>query len=388
MKKSIKYFLCFFIFVLSYFLSEAQVKVVFKLNKYPLQHNSDTIFLAGSFNGWNPGNSAYKILPANENSFTVQLAAGIYEYKWTRGNWKKVECLSSGKDVKNHVIEIQTDTTIEINIEAWKDDFPEIIKQHSAGSQVHIMDSFFFIPQLNRTRRIWIYLPEGYAKSKKNYPVMYMHDGQNLFDEYTSTFEEWGIDECLDSLIKSGKPACIVVGIDNGPQRLTEYNPYNFNQFGKGEGDQYLEFLVKTLKPFIDKQYRTMPAKENTLIAGSSMGGLISYYAMLQYPGVFGKAGIFSPSFWTALPIKAVTNALAQKVAGKFFFYMGAMEDSTHIKDVQEIQEILGEKSTAMIYSVIDAEGSHNEQAWRKWFAEFYNWIMADGFNNVIKVNR
>ena len=386
MKKSIKYFLFFFILVFSYFLSEAQFKVVFKLNKYPLQHNSDTIFLAGNFNDWNPGDSAYKILPASENSFTIQVPAGIYEYKWTRGNWKKVECLNNGRDVKNHFIEIQNDTTIDINIEAWKDDFPEIIKQHTAGKQVHIMDTAFFIPQLNRTRRIWIYLPEGYAKSKKNYPVIYMHDGQNLFDEYTSTFEELGVDECLDSLIKSGKPACIVVGIDNGPQRLTEYNPYNFQQFGNGEGNQYLEFLVKTLKPFIDKQYRTLSSKENTIIAGSSMGGLISFYAMLQYPGVFGKAGIFSPSFWTAPPIKEVTNALAQKVAGKFFFYMGGMEDSTHIKDVQEIQEILGEKSTAMIYSVIDPQSSHNEQAWRKWFAEFYTWIMADGYNTVIKI--
>ena len=383
-----KYFLCLSIFIFTYFLSEAQVKVVFKLNKYPLQHNADTIFLAGSFNDWNPGNSAYKILPATENDFTIQIPAGTYEYKWTRGDWKKVECLSSGKDVKNHLIEIQTDTSIEINIEAWKDDFPEIIKTHSASRQVHIMDTAFFIPQLNRTRRIWIYLPEGYAKSKKNYPVMYMHDGQNLFDEFTAGFGEWGVDECLDSLIKSRKTACIVVGIDNGPQRLTEYNPYNFQQFGKGEGDQYLEFLVQTLKPFIDKQYRTMPAKENTIIAGSSMGGLISYYAMLQYPGVFGRAGIFSPAFWTAPHIKVVTNALAEKLNGKFFFYMGGMEGSTYIEDMQEVQEILGEKSDAMIYSVIDAESSHNEQAWRKWFAEFYTWIMADGFNNVIKLTK
>ncbi len=381
-----KYFLCLLIFVLTYFLSEAQFKVVFKLNKYPLQHNSDTVFLAGSFNDWNPGNSAYKILPASENACTVQLPAGKFEYKWTRGNWEKVECLISGKDVKNHVIEIQTDTTILINIEAWKDDFPEILKQHTAGSQVHIMDTVFFIPQLNRTRRIWIYLPEGYANSKKNYPVIYMHDGQNLFDEYTSGFGEWGVDECLDSLIKSGKPACIVVGIDNGPQRRNEYNPYNFQQFGKGEGDQYLEFLVQTLKPFIDKEYRTMPAKENTIIAGSSMGGLISYYAMLQYPGVFGKAGIFSPAFWTALPIKSFTDSIARKINGKFFFYMGGLEGGSYIKDMQEVQEVLGERSASMIYSVIDPQSSHNEQAWRKWFAEFYNWIMADGYNTVIKI--
>ena len=383
-----KYLLCLLIFFLSYFLSEAQFKVDFKLGKYPDQHTTDTIFLAGNFNDWNPGNSAYKILPATENIFTVQLPAGEYEYKWTRGNWKKVECDTKGKDIKNHFFKIKGDTTIEINVAAWKDDFPEITKQHTASKQVHIIDTAFVIPQLNRTRRIWIYLPEGYEKSKKKYPVMYMHDGQNIFDAYTSTFAEWGVDECLDSLIKSGKQACIVVGIDNGPQRNTEYNPYDFQQFGKGEGNQYLEFLVQTLKPFIDKQYRTITAKENTIIAGSSMGGLISYYAMLQYPDVFGKAGIFSPAFWTAPHIKVVTNTLADKMNGKFFFYMGELEGSAHLTDMQEVQEILGEKSNAMIYSVIDPESSHNEKAWRKWFAEFYSWIMADGFNNVIKLNK
>ncbi len=381
-----KYFLCLIILFFTFYLSEAQFKVVFKLGRYPLQHNRDTIFIAGSFNAWDPGDPAYKISIADENNFTLQLPAGKYEYKSTRGNWKKVECLNNGKDIENHSFEINSDTTVEINIEAWKDDFPEIPKQHTATKQVHIIDTAFFIPQLNRTRRIWIYLPEGYAKSKKSYPVIYMQDGQNIFDAYTSAFGEWGIDESLDSLIKAGKPACIVVGIDNSPQRFNEYNPYEFQQFGKGEGDQYLEFLVKTLKPFIDKKYRTIPSNENTIIAGSSMGGLISYYAMLQYPGVFGKAGVFSPAFWTAPHIKIVTGSLAGKINGKFFFYMGEMEGGTYIMDMEEVQEILGEKSAAMIYSVIDPVSSHNEQAWRKWFAEFYTWITADGYNTVIKV--
>ena len=383
-----KYFLCLIFLICSFFYGGAQYRVVFKLGKYPFTHNNDTAFLSGNFNHWNPRNSAYKFLLTNENSFELifDLPAGHYEYKCTRGDWGKVECLANGRDINNHSFQLYVDTTIEINIEAWRDDFAEIPKQHTASKQVNIIDTAFFIPQLNRSRRIWIYLPEGYLKTKKHYPVLYMHDGQNLFDAYTSGFGEWGVDECLDSLIKKGKSACIVIGIDNGPKRFNEYNPYEFMEYGKGEGDQYLEFLVKTLKPFIDKQYRTLSSKENTIIAGSSMGGLISFYAMLQYPGVFGKAGIFSPSFWTAPPIKEVTNALAQKVAGKFFFYMGGMEDSTHIKNVQQIQEILGEKSTAMIYSVIDPQSSHNEQAWRKWFAEFYTWIMADGYNTVIKI--
>jgi predicted alpha/beta superfamily hydrolase len=128
-----------------------------------------------------------------------------------------------------------------------------------------------------------------------------------------------------------------------------------------------------------------LPNKENTLIAGSSMGALVTYYAMLKKPDVFGKAGIFSPTFWTAPGIRALTDSLAPKNSGKFFFYIGGREGKSFINDMQEVQESLGEKSAAQVYSVTDQKGSHNEKAWRKWFPEFYCWIMADGFNYVIK---
>ncbi|MBL0202723.1 MAG: alpha/beta hydrolase [Chitinophagaceae bacterium] len=384
-----KYLLCLILFTCSFFYSEAQYSVVFKLGKYPDKHNNDTAFLAGSFNNWNPGNNAFRFLLTNENSFELilNLPAGQYAYKCTRGNWGTVECFADGKDINNHSFRITADTTIEINIEAWRDDFAPVTKMHTASKQVQVMDTAFFIPQLNRARRIWIYLPEGYEKNKKEYPVMYMHDGQNIFDEYTAGFGEWGVDECLDSLINAGKQACIVVGIDNGPKRLNEYNPFTFRNFGEAEGDRYLDFIVQTLKPFIDKKYRTLSSKENTIIAGSSMGGLLSYYAMIKQPQVFGKAGIFSPAFWTAPAINSLTDSLAAKVNGKFFFYIGGQEGAAYLNDMVTIQELLGEKSTAMIYSVIDAEGMHNEKAWRKWFAEFYNWIMAEGFNKVMKVD-
>ena len=115
------------------------------------------------------------------------------------------------------------------------------------------------------------------------------------------------------------------------------------------------------------------------------MGALFAYYAMLKQPGVFGKAGIFSPAFWTAPGIRSLTDSIAPKINGKFFFYIGEREGKAFVKDVQEIQESLGEKSAAQIYAVTDAKGKHNEKAWRKWFPEFYCWIMAEGFNYVIK---
>ncbi len=121
-----------------------------------------------------------------------------------------------------------------------------------------------------------------------------MHDGQNVFDDSTSFAGEWGVDETLDSISSHGKEI-IVVAVDHGGQkRINEYCPYDMEKFGKGEGNQYVDFLVKDLKPFIDKNYRTEKDKQNTFIAGSSMGGLISMYAVLKYPGVFGGAGVFS----------------------------------------------------------------------------------------------
>lgn len=384
-----KYLLCFFLLLFSLTALDAQYKVTFKLGRYPLKHSSDTAFLAGNFNNWNPGNNDFRFLLTNDNSFELilNLPAGQYAYKCTRGNWAKVECAADGKDMSNHEFKLSADTSIEMNIEAWRDDYGAVVRNHTASNHVHLVDTAFFIPQLNRSRRIWVYLPGDYEKSKKQYPVLYMHDGQNIFDEYTSGFGEWGVDECLDSLIWVGKPACIVVGIDNGPRRFNEYNPYPFRDFGEGEGDLYLDFISKTLKPFIDKKYRTLPFKENTMIAGSSMGGLISYYAMIKQPEVFGKAGVFSPAFWTAPAIHALTDSLASKVTGKFFFYMGGNEGGTYVSDMIAVQESLGEKSAAMIYSIIDDEGIHNEKAWRKWFAEFYCWMMADGFNTVTKAD-
>ncbi len=259
-------------------------------------------------------------------------------------------------------------------------------KQSTASIHVHIIDTAFFIPQLNRNRRIWIYLPKAYSSSQKKYPVLYLQDGQNVFDKTTSYIDEWGVDECLDTLIEKGITPSIVVAIDNGSRyRMTEYNPYTNDQFSDAEGDKYVDFLVNTLKPFIDKNYRTLPSKENTAIAGSSMGGLISYYAALKYSNIFGKAGIFSPSFWIAPQLKNFTDSLSTKVNSKFFFSIGDSEGQNYIDDMQNMAEQLGTKSNTMIYTLVAKEQNHNEKNWRSLFAEFYKWIMADGYNYIIK---
>ena len=362
--------------------SFAQYKVTFLLKQPSLLHSMDHIFVAGNFNMWSPADSSYQLTSDKSgiSKITFSLPAGNYEYKFTRGSWEKVETDSAGNGIKNRTLKLQSDTTIQINIGEWNDDFKHTAsskKNNSASVNVKIMDTAFYIPQLNRTRRIWLYLPPDYAKSKKKYPVLYMHDGQNLFENKTSYSGEWGVDEYLDSIYKKGEKEVIVVGIDNGLfKRMQEYNPWEFQNFGEGEGDKYVDFLVKTLKPFIDKHYRTLKNKPNTFIAGSSMGGLISLYAVLKYPKVFGGAGIFSPAFWTASGIDSTVIAAAKKVNTKLFFYAGGKEGDSMVPDMKRIEKEIKERSSSPIKEKIDPDAQHNEAAWRKYFPDFYEWTV------------
>ena len=371
-------FIYFFCLLLS--SASAQFHVRFIIKEQPSLHSTDTMFIAGSFNVWNPYDRRYQIIAINSTApfIDLQLFAGIYEYKLTRGSWGKGETTKDGKGVGNRTLTLTKDTIINIFINGWSDDFKSetIARKHTASSHVSILDFAFNMPQLNRTRRIWIYLPDDYATTKKRFPVLYMHDGQNLFDEATSGFGEWGVDECLDSLFRQGKKECIVIGIDNGAKRMNEYNPYEFKPYGTGEGDKYVDFLVRTLKPYIDKKFRTIPNKNNTFIAGSSMGGLISMYAVIKYPDVFGGAGIFSPAFWTAPKLEDDLNKTAKKMRSKLFFYAGGKEGDKMIPDMKKIEADIKAISSSKIYERVDIDAKHNEAAWRKYFPEFYNWTL------------
>ena len=365
-------------FLLIQLISFSQYKVSFVITHLPSYHNSnDRIYLVGSFNRWNPGEEKFKLTQVNNKpGITIELPRGMYQYKFTEGSWDRVESANNGFPTENRTIVVESDTTINVEIQHWADHFPKQAKQSTASKNVHVVDTAFYIPQLKRHRRIWIYLPEDYSTSGKKYPVMYMHDGQNIFDEATSGFGEWGIDEALDTMGKQ-HGEMIVVGIDNGAEkRLNEYSPYDMERYGKGEGDLYVDFLVKTLKPFIDKHYRTKKDEENTFTAGSSMGGLISFYAILKYPKVFGGAGVFSPAFWITPQLKNIDPKKAKKVKGKIYFYGGGQESETMVPDMMNVFGQMRQHSKAKMETVIRAEGKHNEIAWREEFPLFYKWLM------------
>jgi predicted alpha/beta superfamily hydrolase len=382
-----KKYILSFLFLLACVVSFGQysLKLVVTATPKPLvnvaQRAAEPIYVAGNFNNWNPKDDNFKLKPLGTRlSFVLKdIPAGVYAFKFTRGDWSKVETTADGRDIADRVVEIKGDMTQEFVIEGWKDDYPDKPKPYTATPQVKVLDTAFYMPQLDRHRRIWIYLPKGYATAKTAYPVLYMHDGQNLFNEQTAPFGEWGVDEAMDSLQKQTGKQMIVVGIDNGgDKRMSEYNPYDFEK-NKGEGDKYIDFLVQTLKPYIDNKFRTKKDVANTFTAGSSMGGLISLYAVLKYPNVFGGAGIFSPAFWTAPQLYAdVEKTDWNGNRPKFFFYAGGKESNTMVADMKRMIAIIEKKKgNVNTTSIVNALGLHNEPTWRKQFPDFYKWLVG-----------
>lgn len=252
-------------------------------------------------------------------------------------------------------------------------------RKSTATSTVQIMDTAFQMQKLGRTRRIWIRLPRDYDHSRRQYPVLYMHDGQNLFDRATSYAGEWGVDEALDSL-GIGKNDLIVVGIDNGSEkRLSEYSPYDFRIQGsteiKGEGTIYAHFLVNELKPYIDKHYRTKRGRKFTFMAGSSMGGLISFYTALQYPKTFGRIGVFSPSFWISKTIYEDIDRLGARFQSRIYFFAGLQESPSMVPDMLRVFERIRPKSKVPMTVVIRSEGKHNEATWQAELPLFFQFL-------------
>ncbi len=372
-------FLFLFVFSTANLFGQHKLQIVLTDNAAT---KAEKIYLAGSFNGWNPANAKYQFIKrADKWELTIEnVAKSTYEFKCTQGSWQTVENGLNGVDISNRTIMLQADTTIYITTNGWKSPEDTKPRRHTASANVHIVSDSFYIPQLKRKRRIWIYLPANYETSKQSYPVLYMQDGQNLFDEFTAPYGEWNVDETLDSLQKITGKYAIVVGIDHGEnKRGVEYDPYFSKEFGVGEGALYSNFLVQILKPFIDKKYRTKTDAAHTGIAGSSLGALISTYAILKYPNSFGSVGVFSPAYWIAPEIEKLAQERQGKInKSRFWFYGGGKEGFTMMKDMERFKKIIDKKAKRNSVFLVDENGAHNEAAWRKWFGVFYAWWYRD----------
>jgi metallo-beta-lactamase class B len=311
---------------------------------------------------------------------------GPIEFKFTLGSWESVEADSAGGDLPNREA-IATPGEYVGRVSKWRDPKAPRTIEHTAGRGVSIVSDTFDVPQLGRKRRVWIYLPPRYSLDETRYPVLYMHDGQNVFDKATSFAGEWGVDETLDSLVAAGDRGVIVVAVDHGgTRRLDEYSQWRNVRHGGGEGDRYLDFLVRTLKPFIDSHYRTLSDRANTAIAGSSMGGLISLYAVLKYPNVFQRAGIFSPALWFAPEFyDFVLQSRSLPPDLKLYFISGALEGSgaeaavyaSHQQRMVEMLMTKGLRKEVNIVSRVIPDGRHSEWFWRREFPAAYRWMFS-----------
>lgn len=241
-----------------------------------------------------------------------------------------------------------------------------------------------YSPQLDNTRDVYVHLPPDYDHEVRRYPVVYMHDGQNLFDTGTSFAGSWHVEAAVASAVRLGRPA-IVVGIPNmGHARIGEYSPFDDARFGAGRADLYLDWIEQTLKPMVDQRYRTLREARWTGIAGSSMGGLVSLYAAFTRPETWGFAAVLSPSLWFAggRIFDVVSDALETSAAPMPRLYLdsGGREGATTLANARRLRDLLLEHGYAegeTLRYVEDLAAGHTESAWSRRFRKALPALLA-----------
>lgn len=251
---------------------------------------------------------------------------------------------------------------------------------HTAAANVQVMEEAFSMPQFGRTRRIWVYLPADYDTTSKHYPVLYMHDGQNLFDKATSSSEkEWNVDEALNKLFEEdGQESIIVIGIEHDQQyRNEEYAPWVNDEHGGGRGEDYARFIVETLKPYVDQHLRTKPQRQFTGIAGSSLGGIISIYTGLEYPETFGMIGAISPVVWFNPEILDYVDSRSYTQDTRIYFVTSKLEGSSVIGGINTMYESLLEQGhkPENVKKMLTEQGNHSETYFSNRFPDMYQWL-------------
>jgi predicted alpha/beta superfamily hydrolase len=234
-------------------------------------------------------------------------------------------------------------------------------------------------PELANHRDVLIALPPSYASGDTRYPVVYMQDGQNLFDAATSYAGDWQLKDTLAAHAAAGIEA-IVIGVPHmGDERKDEYGPFPDARHGGGRGEAYARFLVHTLKPLVDRSFRTRPERAATAIAGSSLGGLISLYAFLAYPETFGAVAALSPSLWFARGAIFRWARTRRFAGGRVYLDAGGREPPRTLRDVRRMRDLLAAKGYApgaTLAYLEDPEGSHDEASWGRRFRAAFPYLV------------
>jgi predicted alpha/beta superfamily hydrolase len=262
-------------------------------------------------------------------------------------------------------------------------DYREVYPGHPVVGDIRVVRAFRS-PELDNERDLLVYLPPSHATDpSRRFPVVYMHDGQNLFDAATSFAGEWAVDESMEALAAEGREAIVVAIPNMGARRIDEYSPFRDPRLGGGLASEHVRFVADTVKPAIDAAYRTRPERGATIVAGSSLGGVVSLWAFFERPEVFGGALAFSPALLFAGGGMLDWIDRRGTHDGRLYVDVGFLEGShrrrpklnlrravpPYVRAVRRAARRL-EGRVRTFRFVEDPNGRHDEQAWARRFPD------------------
>jgi enterochelin esterase-like enzyme len=345
---------------------KAYARVTFLVEAEQVEEQ-EAVFIAGShpeLGNWQADKVRLEKNKEKQWKAVLKLPKGQpLEFKFTKGKWEKEAADEKGTPFPNAQLITTKDTTVEISIKNWKTANQTSFKGQITGTVKYHKN---LTAKGLHSRNLIVWLPPGYENNpKKHYPVLYMHDGQNIFDPKTSSFgTDWQLDETADSLIRNESiEPIIIVGIYNTKDRSAEYLPGDTAR-------RYMNFMVNAVKPLIDRTYRTLPDREHTATGGSSAGGILSFMLAWEYPEVFSKAMCMSPAFKIE-HIDYVKEVLAYEGRQKdILIYAdngGVGLEKKLQPGIDEMLEALQQKGYVMnqdLFWVQDEKAEHSEKAW------------------------
>jgi predicted alpha/beta superfamily hydrolase len=368
-----------------------EAHVTFEVTVPPETPADAEVWLTGNHDAlgqWNP--QGLKLTRTSQGRYTASLkmpAGALLEFKVTRGSWDTVEKGAQGEEVPNRslrVIGVRAQR-VPVKVSRWADEGGGPPPKGVTGTVRYLRN--VKSRHLSRPRDIIVWLPPGYdANSKRRYPVLYMHDGQNLMDAGTSFSGEWQVDETAQRLVQEGKvEPLLIVGVYNTEERFSEYthvvDPV-YAEHGGGKADAYGRFLVEELKPLIDKTFRTRTGAKDTGLAGSSLGGLVTMHLGLKYPGTFQRLGVMSPSvFWGNKDIVTRVKALPKKLPLRIWVDIGTEEwrgSQETVEDARLLRDALVSEGWRLDKDLryVEVPGAvHTESAWAERFGDTLQYL-------------
>ncbi|MFA5619011.1 MAG: alpha/beta hydrolase-fold protein [Weeksellaceae bacterium] len=353
-------------------------------NLTSLEVDDRDIYITGDFNNWNPKDPNFKMRKVTNNHFELEIDKHLFSenssYKYTKGGWENVELNALGYASPNRRID-KSSKTIHDTVPKWRLNWGPFKKEYFPI--VELVSEEFFIPQLDKTRKVWALLPHDYYRSHRKYPVLYLQDAQNLFRE-GSAFGNWEIDKKLSVLAEYGRGDIIVIAVEHGGEdRIKEYVFENPKLTQSAEGKKYVRFVTDTLKPYIDSKYRTLKDRDNTGIGGSSLGALISIYCGVLYPEVYSKLLLFSPSLWVEPENNYPLVGLQEQFHTKVYIYGGKQEGSQMTNRVKSFENVMLKWQKMKLFdfeirTVINEDGQHQEFFWSQEFPKAVEWLYFD----------